>query len=128
MFRLGLFSSIVFVISFFVGAAFGSALTVSVAYAATEFVLTWPGLFLSGRLIGLSLGTIIGCLKDAALCSGIMGGAIWLVVNALSSRVAAPTQLVAGVLTGIVAYAGLSLVLQRRAIADLQSMIRKRDP
>jgi hypothetical protein len=42
-----------------------------------------------------------------------------------SSRAAPHTQLLAGVFTGVILYAGLPLLMQRQAIDNLRSILRK---
>ena len=63
-----------------------------------------PSFFFSGRLIGVSLGDVVGALAGAGAASVAMGAVVWVVDSRLHSHVGAPLQLTVGVVTGIATY------------------------
>ncbi len=103
LFRLGVIWTIGVVVAFIIGLRWGLT-GVAVSYAICNVVNAIPSFFFSGRLIGVSLGDVVGALAGAGAASVAMGAVVWVVDSRLHSHVGAPLQLTVGVVTGIATY------------------------
>ena len=70
--RWGLVTSLAIIVAISVGAAFGSARSVAVAYLIVNALLFVPELLIAGRIFGIGIHDILRALWKPALCAVVM--------------------------------------------------------
>ncbi len=125
-FRNVLLSCLVMPPAFYIGTRWGIQ---GVAYA---WLLAYPVvLFFNMRrmlaAIGISARAVAGRAGPAVLCAGLMFGAVTLVRAPLAAQPRA-WALVAEVVTGMLAYAVVSLLFNRSMVSELRGMFRRQAP
>lgn len=125
-FRNVLLSCLVMLPAFYLGTRWGIQ---GVAYA---WLLAYPVvLFFNMRrmlaAIGISARAVASRAGPAVLCAALMFGAVTLVRAPLAAQPRAWALLVE-VLTGMLAYAAVSLLFNRAMVAELRGMLRRQAP
>ncbi len=125
-FRNVLLSCLVMLPAFYLGTRWGIQ---GVAYA---WLLAYPVvLFFNMRrmlaAIGISARAVASRAGPAVLCAALMFGAVTLVRAPLAAQPRA-WALLAEVLTGMLAYAAVSLLFNRAMVAELRGMLRRQAP
>ena len=125
-FRLGLANATLYVIAIGGGIALGSIETVALLYAAANFLMLYPTLTVSGRLIGSGfrdvMRTVGGALVDSAVMGLVVYGIGWLLPDGL------PAWQELGLLSavGVIVYGALAIGLRRPAWLELVELVRER--
>jgi len=103
MFRWGLVSGTIFIISFVVGLRWG-ALGVAVAYTVANFLLWYPSLLIPARLIKLNVITMLRRLAPTFCSAATMAFAVWVLGMILPSGWSYATHLALQVTFGAIVY------------------------
>lgn len=103
MFRWGLVSGSIFIISFVVGLRWG-ALGVAVAYTVANFLLWYPSLLIPARLIDLHVVTMLRRLAPTFCGAATMAFAVWVLGLILPSGWSYATHLALQVTIGAIVY------------------------
>ena len=103
MFRWGLVSGSIFIISFIVGLRWG-ALGVAVAYTVANFLLWYPSLLIPARLIDLHVVTMLRRLAPTFCGAATMAFAVWVLGLILPSGWSYATHLALQVTIGAIFY------------------------
>ena len=103
MFRWGLVSGSIFIISFIVGLRWG-ALGVAVAYTVANFLLWYPSLLIPARLIDLHVVTMLRRLAPTFCGAATMAFAVWVLGLILPSGWSYATHLALQVTIGAIVY------------------------
>jgi len=103
MFRFGLISGSIFIISFFVGLRWG-ALGVAVAYTIANFLLWYPTWSIPARLIDLDFVTMLRRLAPTFYGAGTMAFAVWVLGLVLPNGWSYATHLALQVAFGAIVY------------------------
>jgi O-antigen/teichoic acid export membrane protein len=128
LFRWSLLIAGANVVAFAVGVSWG-IVGVSVAYAITNTLLQPVNVWLTGRIVGISLTTFCRNLAGVARATVVMLAAI-VPLRALlvAGDVGAPARLAAVMLAGGVIYAVASALLDRKLLEELRALRRRRGP
>lgn len=119
--RWGVCTFLVRSFSFVIGLRWG-ILGVTVAYVAADYVLFYPSWAIPGRLIGLSVGEIVGNVAKTFLCAATMAGAVWLLGRFLPAQWPSWAFLAAQVPFGVIFYLGLIHSLQLESYLELRAL------
>jgi PST family polysaccharide transporter len=119
----GLCSGVAIVLSFVVGALFGSITAIAWAYLTVTTLLFWPAVHLPGRLLGIRVADILRAIATPAACSLAMAAAVWGVARVLSTTWRPWTALMAEVGVGVAIYGALLKVANPAALADLPAIL-----
>jgi len=103
MFRFGLISGSIFIISFFVGLRWGT-LGVAVAYTIANFLLWYPTWSIPARLIDLDFVTMLRRLAPTFYGAGTMAFAVWVLGLVLPNGWSYATHLALQVAFGAIVY------------------------
>ena len=103
MFRFGLISGSIFIISFVVGLRWG-ALGVAVAYTIANFLLWYPTWSIPARLIDLDFVTMLRRLAPTFYGAGTMAFAVWVLGLVLPNGWSYATHLALQVAFGAIVY------------------------
>ncbi len=103
MFRWGLITGSIFIISFVVGLRWG-AVGVAVAYTAANFFLWYPNLAIPGRLIKLDVVTVLRRLAPTFYGAVTMAFAVWALGLILPNNWSYATHLALQVVFGTIVY------------------------
>lgn len=119
--QLGVGTFIVRSLAFVLGLRWG-ILGVTVAYVASDYVLFYPCWAIPGRLIGMSVGEIVGNVAKTFLCAATMAGAVWLLGLLLPPWWPSWAVLAAQVPAGVIVYLALIHFLQLEAYLELRAL------
>ena len=122
MFRWGLISGSIFIVSFFVGLRWG-AVGVAVAYTAANFVLWYPSWEIPARLIGLDFVSILKRLAPTFLSAAAMALAVWLFSLVLPTAWSSAAHLIFQITVGAVIYGILVHVFRVEAYIIASRML-----
>jgi O-antigen/teichoic acid export membrane protein len=103
MFRWGLISGSIFVLSFVVGLRWG-ALGVAVAYTVANFLLWYPTWSIPARLIDLDFGTMLKRLAPTFYGAALMAFAVWILGLIIPDSLSYVTHLTLQIAFGAVIY------------------------
>jgi O-antigen/teichoic acid export membrane protein len=103
LFRFGLFSGLIFIISFVVGLRWG-ALGVAVAYTVANFLLWYPTWSIPARLIDLDFVTMLRRLAPTFYGAGTMAFAVWVLGLVIPNGWSYATHLALQVAFGAIVY------------------------
>ena len=126
MFRFGLCASVVFVISFLIGARWGTA-GVAGAYAIAFFLVAmYPTAAIPFRLIGLSVRTYVSSFLPQFAITGLMAGCCLLWERALTMLGvnSPPIHLATTIAIGAAIYTSALLRLRPPVIGHLEEVLR----
>jgi PST family polysaccharide transporter len=126
LFRWGLGSIPLILISLYVGGRFGSSLSVATSYLVINVILTGPCLSLAAGLIDVRLSQIIRAVLSPLAHTLAMAAAVILVGHVLPPDLKPVTTLVLQVLTGAVVYALTNVGLSSAAYVDLKQELAGR--
>jgi O-antigen/teichoic acid export membrane protein len=126
MFRFGVVASLILIASIVVGILFGTILSVAVCYAIAGVLVEAPALWLSGRLIGMTLMDVWRALRGIAAASLGMGALLWAVSRAIPADWPAWGRLAAQVPLGVAVYAALVALLRLNAYVDVRRVMVER--
>lgn len=125
IFRWGIVSLIVTLIAFVVGIQWG-VIGVAACYVfASVVVLLVPSWYISGRIIGLSVGETIANLLPTLGCSIVMAGIVWLVGVVMPDTWHNAAQLFVQVSVGALTYWGLAHFLNLVAYREVLQLLQK---
>ena len=126
MFRWGVFSSILYVASFFIGLPWG-IIGVASAYAAMNALLIVPCLLIPFRFIELSLVEFVRNLWPALKAALVMSVlvALWLAGLRRMGVDNAPIQLFSSVMVGILSYVPLLFLWKAPVLHEFRSILEK---
>jgi PST family polysaccharide transporter len=124
LFRWGLASGILVVAAFVIGLRWG-IVGVAFAYLVCNFICLVPNLYIPLRLISLPLSRLAAVVSRPLLGSVLMAGGL-VGVRALLPHMSHSFALQFLVPLGIVAYIGISLVLNREQVRQALDMLRVR--
>lgn len=119
--HLGVFTFVVRSLAFVIGLHWG-ILGVAVAYVVSDYALFYPSWAIPGRLIGMTVGEIVGNVAKTFLCSATMGAAVWLLGLFLPPQWPHWACLAAQVPSGVILYLGLIHFLQVEAYLELRAL------
>ena len=122
MFRWGLVSGSIFIISFVVGLQWG-ALGVAVAYTVANFLLWYPSWAIPARLIQLDFGTILRRLAPTFYGAAAMAFAVWLLGLVLPNTWSDATRLALQVAFGAILYWILARTFRLEAYTITSRMV-----
>ncbi|HYB59529.1 MAG TPA: MOP flippase family protein [Candidatus Acidoferrales bacterium] len=103
MFRLGLISGSIFIISFVVGLRWG-AIGVAVAYTLANLLVWYPTWAIPARLIGLDFLTMLRCLAPTFYGAAVMAFCVWVLGLLLPRAWPSPVCLALQVAFGAIVY------------------------
>ena len=126
MFGWALIATTVIVPGIYAGALFGSAASVAAGYVLAACILLYPGLWMSGRLIELSVGAIVLNVMPSAVCAVAMGIPVWSMLQLLHPYVPAPVILITCTVVGAVFYIGIATVAKPQAFDETLFFLRAR--
>jgi PST family polysaccharide transporter len=126
MFRWALIASTVLLPGIYAGALFGSAASVAAGYGLAVCIVTYPGLWMAGRLIQLSVGAIALNVMPSAACAVAMGILVWSILQLLQPYVPAPVLLITCTVVGAVVYLGIATLAKIQAFDDISFFLRAR--
>ncbi len=112
MFRVGMVTTILAVAAFFVGLRWG-IIGVASAYGIVEVLATYPNMWFPYRLIDMKVRELAAVLWRPLICSVAMAAIVWLAGSMLPEDLNRTAYLVYLILTGIIAYTGLSWLFNR---------------
>ncbi|MHB8173388.1 MAG: MOP flippase family protein [Nitrospirota bacterium] len=112
MFRVGMATTILAVAAFFVGLRWG-IIGVASAYGIVEVLATYPNMWFPYRLIDMKVRELAAVLWRPLICSVAMAAVVWLAGSMLPEDLNRTAYLVYLILTGIIAYTGLSWLFNR---------------
>ncbi len=122
MFVWNLFASFVTVLGFVVGLKWG-IYGVALAYMVVTYLITFPGLVIPFRLIGMSLRRFVGelmrnlAISSTMMCLVLSLREMLLTISSLSIRLAIEVSV------GCVSYVVLSLLLNRKQVKELAGIL-----
>lgn len=123
MLRLGILGAALQVAAFVIGSRWGIE-GVAAAYLAANIVNALPALYFSGRMIGLSLGALLGCIAPAFGAAIFMAGIVIALAPTVSAYV--PNMLASFLLLvaiGALVYGLTSLLLLRAHLLSLRAFL-----
>jgi PST family polysaccharide transporter len=123
MFRWGIFSTAIYVSSFFAGLPWGIN-GVAGAYLIANALLFWPALWLPLRLIDLRIAVFLRSFWPVLASSITMAAVVWM-VSGLVSAWDAVAQLAVLIAIGALAYSSVMLWWRPAAARDLLESIRR---
>jgi PST family polysaccharide transporter len=126
MFRWGVFSGIVTLISFFIGIRWGIQ-GVALAYLLRGYLVLWyPSIVIPGRLINMTFFEYFSNISGILGLTLIMGVAVYMVRIVRPSDWSMLMLLVTQVGLGVVVYGGLVLLFNLKAYRDLRDILMNR--
>jgi PST family polysaccharide transporter len=125
--RWGILAAVVMIAAYAVGLAWGP-LGVAAASLVAMVVLTYPGLAIPLRLIGMRAGSVFAVLVRPALATFGMAAATLLFGWVIQGHVAPAVQLAAMIAFGVVAYAAASLLINRHRTREILVLALRRSP
>lgn len=124
-FKWGIFCFIVRSLAFVAGLRWG-ILGVTVAYVVADYLLFYPSWAIPGRLIGLSVGEIVGNVSKTFLCAALMAAAVWLLGLLLPPLWPSWATLAAQVPAGVLVYLALIHLLQVESYLEVRALAAAR--
>jgi PST family polysaccharide transporter len=126
MFRWGLFSSAVTVISFVVGLRWGVQ-GVALGYLAANILLAYPGFAIPFRLIDMRWKDFLKPLAAPSGASLLMGAMLWALVQAsIFNQVSAAIVLSVTALAGAILYVGVFGLFNRNQARSVLDLLARR--
>lgn len=131
MFKFGLFSGFVGVISFIVGIYFGSALSVAVSYTLFNLIITViPSFLYPFSIIGLSFSRFLSSFKEVVIITVLIIAGVFLISLIISSGF--PSSPLAFLFTckvggGIVIYVVLLHLIKPQPFLHLLNLLQNRN-
>lgn len=126
MFRWGVASGAFTLLGFFVGLNWG-LVGLALAYLIVTVIQTPVGFWIALRLIDMPVRALLAAQRPYLLMTTAMAVAAWSAgYGSASAGASSLVQLVAGVLTGVVVYVGLTLWVRPAALGDLLTLVRRR--
>jgi O-antigen/teichoic acid export membrane protein len=126
MLRIGIVTSVTYIISFVVGILIGSIMALAITYTAANFVLLYPTLAIPYHLVGLRVRDALLRAAGPALASTLMA-MIMVLAQRLQPASFLPWQALA-LQTGVggVTYVAVVALLRLTAVRDLVDVVRVR--
>lgn len=123
LFKLGIYSAAVYVISFSLGLRWGIE-GVAWAYVSAGYVLIWyPAWSIPGRLVGLRFSEMLGNVGAPFWASVLMGISVWGLDQAVFSQLPHMARLMSDALVGICLYWGMIAVFRVKAYGESKRFI-----
>jgi hypothetical protein len=110
----------------YAGALFGSAASVAAGYGLATCIVMYPGLWMGGRLIELSVGAIVLNVMPSAVCAVAMAIPVWSMLQLLQPFVPAPVILITCTVVGVVVYVGIATLAKMQAFDETLFFLRAR--
>ena len=126
MLKWGIFSGIVYIISFIIGLRWG-VIGVAAAYVLSGYILLWyPSWAISGRLINLRFSEMIKNLSGSFYCAVAMGVLVWTL--GLFLPVSWPQWVYLGIQVpiGIILYIAIMHIFKIRIYIEICNLIKER--
>ena len=126
MLKWGIFSGIVYIISFVIGLRWG-VIGVAVAYVLSGYILLWyPAWTIPGRLINLRFSEMIKNLSGPFYCAVAMGVFVWILGLFLPVSWSQWVYLAILVPLGIMLYIAMMHLFKVRVYIETYELIRER--
>lgn len=126
MLQYSLMASPLIVLSFLLGAWWGSPFRVALSYAAAGLLLTYPSIRMAGGLIGVEFRDVVAAAGPAFLASGAMVGAVLVTRVGVEDWASPAGRLAALAAVGACAYGAALVTVRARALADLADLAPQR--
>jgi PST family polysaccharide transporter len=124
--RWGLVAGSAIILALFIGASFGSTLSVAVSYLVINVIVFAPCLWLAGTTVEASLGEIFGAVAAPALCAIVMAAVVTGVDWVISATVPAWLRLAGEVVLGAVVYGPIVYGAKLASLHELMRHVRER--
>lgn len=125
-FRWGLGACTAIIIALAIGAHFGSAYAIAVAYLVINVILVAPALSLAGGIVDATLRDTFRSLVGPAFCAVVMAAAITAVDAFLPAHLASALRLTIELLVGGSVYCLLAFGMKLQSLVELLRHARER--
>jgi PST family polysaccharide transporter len=122
MFWWGLGGAGALILSVGIGAFFGSAKSVAIAYLIGNLLLSAPCLAIPGRLIDMTLADVWQAIAGNLMCSIAMAAVVWGLSRVLPGGMSPPVQLLILVPVGAGVYGALAYVSRLSVLSELAAI------
>lgn len=120
MFWWGLFGAGTLIVAIVIGVWFGSVISVAIAYAIANLVITYPCIAIPGKLIDMSVAEVMKVVYTPFLLSLAMGGVVY--GSGLLIRAGVHWTLFIQVVLGIIVYVLSAYLFNLKAFIELKEM------
>lgn len=117
-FKWGLLFKLVIISAIVAGLPYG-VMGIAIAYTAASFCITIPNLLVLGRVIPIRLRDVFASCYLPLLLSAIMGLVVFLFIMFVGSSWNNVVLLLTGVPIGVLVYAGLVMLFDRKSMKDV---------
>jgi len=124
MFRWGITTGIICVVSFIIGLRWG-IIGVASSYLIATFVLTYPGFMIPFSLIGLKMKDLLGSIWRPFLCSVLMMFTVFIASFGMPTDLSKGAALSIFFLISVASYCTASLLINRRELTQVLMWIRE---
>ena len=124
-FKWGLLFNLFVIAAFAVGLPYGT-LGIALAYTIASTIITIPHLMILGRVIPVRLRDIWKACCKPLLLSCLMGLTVYSFITLVGTGVSHVIMLLTGVPLGVIVYAGLVLVFDRKSVAEIKTFLVNR--
>ena len=124
-FKWGLLFNLFVIAAFAVGLPYGT-LGIALAYTIASAIITIPNLMILGRVIPVRLRDIWKACCKPLLLSCLMGLTVYSFITLVGTGVSHVIMLLTGVPLGVIVYAGLVLVFDRKSVAEIKTFLVNR--